>query len=203
MKRIALIGGGGLANEISDVIYENGDVIIGYFALKKTSIKLNFFGSKDDFYNYSSNVDYFVLAIGATDRNNLEIRKKVIRKLKSQNIKLGKVISKKSTISKSAKISKGSYIANGAVIGPNVKIGPYSIIGSNSVVSHDSVVGSNVSIYPMSAISGNVNIKNNVIIGTGSRIISGVNISTGAITSIGSNVFSDIKSNKTVFLRNF
>lgn len=202
MNTFALIGGGGFANEIKDTIEQNGDYIKGYFDIKKSSINLKYLGDDKNINRMKKSIDYFFLAVGATDNKSLQLRKNLINKLKKNKIIFKSIISKHAQVSKSAKISRGTYVGSGVIVGPNVKIGSNSIISMNSVISHDTQIGSNVSIFPLSAISGNVNIKNDVIIGTGSKIIHGINISSNVVTSIGSNIFNDIKKNKTVFLRN-
>jgi len=198
MENLIIIGAGGLALEILDLIdainlekftfnvlgllddHKKGTILEKYDILGFTSEYLNYLNSS------------MVIAI-----SNPEIRKSLATKLAETKIKTPNLIHPSAEISKYAKISEDSgIIINYATqISAKVEIKNFVIIDSFSYVGHETILNSFVTIYPGSKISGKNIIHDSTEIGLGSNIIQGLIIGSSTLIGAGSTVVHDIPSN--------
>ena len=127
-KKVIIIGAGGHAQVIEEIIYQNGDILVGFLDDNRKDI--NIIGTTADvtrLYNNNKETE-FIIAIG-----NNEIRNRIFN---SNDVKYYTAISKNSIISLKATIGPGSVIMAEAVIGPNVEIGKNCIINTASIIEH-------------------------------------------------------------------
>ena len=197
MSKIALIGGGGLAKEIIEVILMNGDEIYGIFA-KESNLKYPYLGYLDELLEHKSNFDGVIIAIGAVNKEGIKNRDEIILFLKENNINLISVISPLATISETALISKGVYIGHGCIISCDAKIENNVLINHSTIIGHDVEIKENVSIAPQVFIGGGVKIEKNVMIGVATTIRQGIKIGKNSIIGIRSIVIKNLKSNSLV-----
>ena len=196
-KKIAIIGGGGLAKEIIEVILMNGDEVYGIFA-KESSLEYDYFGDVDELNRHKNSFDGVVLAIGAVNKNGIENRRKIIEFMKENSINLISVISPLATISKSAKIEKGVYVGHGVIISCDAKIYDNVLINQNAIIGHDVKICENVSIAPQVFIGGGVVVEKDVMMGVGSTIRQGISIGSNSVIGMRSVVVKNIKENSLV-----
>jgi len=194
MSKIAIIGGGGFAKEIIEVIEMNGDEVYGIFA-KKNSLNYPYHGYLKELNEYKDRFDGVIIAIGAVNKEGIENRKKIIEFIKQNNIPLISVISPLATISKNVKIGKGVYIGHNVLVSVDVKLADNILINHNAVIGHDVVINENVSIGPLVFLGGGVEIEKNVMIGVGATIRQGLKIGVDSIIGMRSIVIKNIKPN--------
>ncbi len=188
MKNIAIIGSGGHAKVIVDLINELNDFnIIGFYDDNINSLLYNikYLGQIKDIDN---TIDNFIIGIG-----NDIIRKKIYE----ENIQLNwyTLIHPKSIISKNAKIDIGTIICAGAIIQTEVNIGKHCIINTNCNIDHESVIGNFTSICPSVTICGQVNIGELSFVGANSTIIQCIDIGNNCIIGAGSVIIKHVKNN--------
>jgi len=196
-KKIAIIGGGGFAKEIIEVILMNGDEIYGVFA-KENSLDYDYFGYLDELNAHKNSFDGVILAIGAVNKEGIENRRKIIKFIKKNSIELISVISPLATISKSVKIGNGVYIGHGVLISCNTEVCDNVLINHNAIIGHDVKIHENVSIAPQVFIGGGVVIEKDVMIGVGSTIRQGIKIGSNSIIGMRSIIIKNIKGNSIV-----
>ena len=85
-----------------------------------------------------------------------------------------------------------SVICAGASVTTNVRCGRHVHINLGSTVGHDTRLGDYVTIAPLCAISGTVELEDEVELGTGVSIIPGVSIERCSLVGAGSVVTRDI-----------
>lgn len=199
MEDILIIGAGGFALEVIDIIE----------AIDSGSFKYNIIGLLDDYkktfalskYHINGTlmdlVDYRgISAIVAIA--NPKIREEIFEKLAEYSIQTPNIIHPKSEISKHATIVKDSgvivncytQISAGAIIGRAV------IVDSNSYIGHETIIEPFVTVYPSVSISGNCRINKHAEIGLGSNIIQGLTIGSNSFIGAGSTVVNNIDENK-------
>ena len=196
-KKIAVIGGGGFAKEIIEVILMNGDEVYGVFA-KESNLDYEYFGYLKELNEHKNSFDGVILAIGAVNQAGIENRRKIIEFIRDSGIELISVISPLATISKSVKIGKGVYIAHGVLVSCDAKICDNVLINNNAIVGHDVKIDENVSIAPQVFIGGGVIIEKDVMIGAGSTLIQGIKIGSNSTIGMRSIVIKNIKKSSTV-----
>lgn len=196
-KKIAVIGGGGFAKEVIEVILMNGDEVYGVFA-KENSLDYDYFGYLKELNEHRNSFDGVILAIGAVNKEGIENRRKIIEFLEENSINLISAISPLATISKSVKIGKGVYISHGVLVSCDTEIYDNVLINNNAIIGHDVKIYENVSIAPQVFIGGGVEIEKDVMIGVGSTIRQGIKIGSNSIIGMRSIVIKNIKDNSTV-----
>jgi UDP-perosamine 4-acetyltransferase len=202
MNELVIIGSGGHASSLLDLMRRSKLIVKGYVSESK-AVDGNFsdlpwFGDDE---NFTANEDpkeiKIVNAVGFMGGHNL--RKQVTEYYARLNFKFQTLIDSTSLISETASIGEGAQILANSYIGPSVVIGANSIINTGSIIEHDSKIGSNSHVAPGVTICGDCNIHQSVFIGAGATLINGVDIGTNATVSAGAVVVKNVSKNMKVF----
>lgn len=198
MKKIYIIGAGGHAKVVADIILKrkellNDDIdLIGFFDdnIEKGN---QIFGKPIigkildlEYYLLEGN-SYIVIAIG-----NNSIRKRIAEKFKG---KFYTAIHPNATLGVEVSINEGTVIMAGAIINSYVSIGKHVIVNTGSIVEHDVSIDEFVHISPKTVLCGGVSVGEGTWIGAGSTVIQGLKIGKNTIIGAGSNVLKNINSN--------
>ena len=195
-KDVIIIGAGGHAKVIADIIYKSGDNLIGFLddnlANKGKEIYLGkkVLGTTKDIENYNKN--YFIIGIG-----NNSIRKKINNE---NNLKLYTAIHPSAIIAENVKIGTGSVIMAGVVINPGTVIGKNCIINTCSSLDHDNLLEDYVHISPGAHLAGTVSIKEGTWICTGAIVKNNITIGKNNIIGAGGVVIKDIIEENTTYI---
>lgn len=198
MKNIIIVGAGGFAIEIIDLINAINHIeptfnIKGLLDDHKTEFVLDGYeilGKTNDvvkFKEYS-----FIIAIAKP-----EIRKAIFGQIVELQLNMPNLIHPKAEISKDAIVDNDS----GVIVNYNTQISGLAIIkegvivDTSSYIGHESIIESFVTIYPGVFVSGNSKISSQTEIGLGSKVIQGLKIGSNSIIGAGSVVVKDIPSN--------
>ena len=175
MEEFAILGGGGMAVELAELMLSEGKKLCGYYSPTE-DVNLNsiipYLG--DEKINFNPNFHY-VVASGL-----INIRKKMIDFIESNNLTAGNFISSKAYVSPSAKLGKGAVIYPFAVVDSFVNFGNYVFVNFSASVGHNSAVKNNVVISPGVRVNGNCKIGNNVSIGSNAALVPGTVIEDDA-----------------------
>ncbi len=169
MKKIAIIGSGGHASSLIDLIMStNKFKIYGYFdKTKNTKINLEYLGNDSEISNHK--IKYAAMGIGLALPSKKKMQ--IIKKYLSLGINFPSLIHKSSYVAKTSEIHEGVQIFAGTVINTNTIIKSHSIINTGSIIEHDSLIGENSFICPGSILLGSCRIGKNTIIGTKNVIL--------------------------------
>lgn len=179
--KIALIGAGGHAKVIIEILEEMGEEII---MINDNNTALS------SLYEYSVTTDMptldiqVIISVGSN-----KIRKRIAAGLGNA---FATAIHPKANLSKRCSIGEGSVIMAGVTINSNTVIGKHCIINTNASVDHDCVIDNFVHIAPGSSIAGGVAIGEGTQIGVGSSIIPGISIGKWVTIGAGTVVLDDV-----------
>lgn len=201
MKNIYIIGAGGHAKVITDIILKRIEVLKeniqikgflddNYESKKKEKIfGINIIGDLKKIEKLKKNKDnYFIIAIG-----NNKIRKKIFEENKTINYYTA--IHPNAILGENVEIKEGTVIMAGVIINSYTKIGKQCIINTGAIIEHDNNIGDFVHISPKVALAGNVSVGELSWIGIGSNIIQNIEIGADTLIGAGSVVVKNI-SNK-------
>ena len=184
-KEIFIIGNGGHARSVADVIlYNNPETTLTFLDhnAQKNEMLFGFPSSKEII--APKNHACFV-AIG-----NNEKRKYFFEQLDvSQRYS---VISSLAYVSTYAQIQPGCFVGNFAHIGPEARIGENSIINTAAIIEHETKIGKHSHICPNAALAGKVTIGDLVFIGCGATIINNITVCYQVIVGAGATVIQNI-----------
>lgn len=198
MENIIIIGAGGFALEVIDLIESinltrEKYTILGLLDDHKNDFILDTYdviGKVSDYKKFSKHS--FVIAIA-----NPQIRESIYSELKLNRIKTPNLVHPETEISKytTLKDDSGIIINYATQVSAKVKIEEAVIIDSKSYIGHETILKSFVTVYPGVNISGENMINNKTEIGLGSNIIQGLTVGSNTLIGAGSTVINNIEDN--------
>lgn len=198
MKKTVIVGAGGHAKVIADILLQNGEYeIVGLIDknAKEGFWGIPVLGNDDLLYELyrTEKVRYAFVALG-----DGKVREKISQQILDAGYQLINAISRHAVLSPTCKVGQGVAVMPGAVINAEAEIGNGCIVNTNASVDHEVKVGEYSHIAPGCAISGCVRIGRQCLIGTGSRIIDKVRIGDYVTVGAGAAVIRDYMEAGTV-----
>lgn len=194
-KNVVIIGAGGHAKVVADIIIKSGDKIAGFLddTLEKNTkiLGYNILGKITDLKSVSNEEIYFALGIG-----NNKTRKQIYETYK---VKYYTAIHPTSVIAMDVEIGEGTVLMANTVVNTSTKIGKCCIINTGAIIEHDNILKDYVHISPNAALSGTVTVGECTHIGTGSSIKNNINICDNANIGVGSVVVKNIEKSGTYY----
>lgn len=192
MTRVAVIGAGGHAKVIIDLLRAGGHDVVACLDAGREGQTLG--GTPVLGHEMlvlpelaSQGVRGVFIALGDN-----RLRQKVAAAVEALGLEMISAIGKSAVISPSARVGKGCAVMEGAVINADANIGDFAIINTNASIDHDCNIGAYAHVAPGSALAGAVQLGDSVFMGVGSRAIPGVTIAAGAVVGAGAVVVRDI-----------
>lgn len=196
MKSILIIGNGGHAKVVRDVIEAEGTYkVCGY--LDDNIEKM--YKEKDIIFDNLKNIKlyqenyYFVIAIG-----NNKVRNKIFKKINVSIERFPVLIHPQAIISKTAEIGNGTVVMPGAIVNAETVVGQHAILNTASVVEHDCVIKDYTHISPGAVLTGNVTVGESTQVGANATVIPNLKIGAYVMVGAGSTVISNVRDNVTV-----
>lgn len=197
-----MIGSGGHANVIVDILRERNISIVGVATNETRLISPVLAGlstcSDSEVEMMDPDEVMLVNAIGSMPRSN--IRERVQQKFIHLGFQFMTVVAPSAHISRFAILEPGVQVLPGAIINANSRIGQGTIINSGAIIEHDCTIGCFNHIAPGAVLSGAVVTENNVHIATGAKVIQGIRIGAHSIIGAGATVTKSIESEHILFV---
>ncbi|MGL5621002.1 acetyltransferase [Cetobacterium sp.] len=175
MKKVIVIGSGGHAKVVIDIILQRNKIlndnlkIIGilddkYNKDKKIEIfEIFVIGKIEKIFELSEDV-YYIIAIG-----NNSVRRKIVEKCSNKNFIT--LIHPKAIIGEKVNIEDGTVVMAGVIINSYAKIGKHCILNTGSIIEHDTTIENYVHISPNATLCGGITVGEETWIGAGATII--------------------------------
>jgi sugar O-acyltransferase (sialic acid O-acetyltransferase NeuD family) len=202
-EKVVLIGSGGHAKVVADILREMGTYEIIGVTVKDT-------GSHDTFCGYpilggdevlpkliNDGVRSVAIGIGGFTDNNL--RKRVYTKVKALGFRVVSAIHPRTAISGSASLGEGVVIFPGVIINTEVRVGNNVVIATGSTVDHETTVEDHVLISAGVTIGAYASIREGALIALGAKIVSGIQVGKNALVAAGGVVIENVGENARVF----
>lgn len=190
MNKIGVIGGGGHAKVIIDIIkkngYKNDEIFIldDNLQLGTKVLDVEVKGKVIDCLKFPKETK-FIIAIG-----NNKIREKIASEYK---LNYTSFIHPKSIIGEDVKIGKGCVVMAGVVINSGSIISNHAIVNTSVSIDHDSKLEDFVHLSPGVHMGGTVRIGKRSWVGVGSSVKNNITIGEDVTIGVGSVVVKDIK----------
>jgi len=186
-KEVVIVGAGGHAKVVADIIEKSGDICIGFLddgkAAGEKVLDKCVLGKVCDAHKFKDKL--FFIAIG-----NNAIREDISKKLSDYNFYTA--IHPTAVIGSYAAIGEGTCVMPYAVINSSASIGRHCIINTSSIVEHDCVLDDFVHISPNATLCGNVNVGKLTHIGACAVVINNISITQSCIVGAGGVVVKNI-----------
>lgn len=202
MLPIVMIGGGGHASVLADILIFQGREILAVISPEDISQRPVFKGMThlkkcEDVLAFSKDKVLLVNGIGMMPKSGF--KRKINEYFLSLGYRFETVIANSAYVSPFSKIETGAQILPMAIIQTGVTVGSHSIINSGALVEHDCNIGSYNHIAPRATLCGQVETKNNVYVGAGSTVIQGVSIGSDSIVGAGASLTKSLETNTIAY----
>ncbi|NAW59693.1 MULTISPECIES: acetyltransferase [unclassified Vibrio] len=202
MLPIVMIGGGGHASVLTEILLTQGREILAVISPEDISQRPVFRGmahlkNDEDVLTFSKDKVLLVNGIGMMPKSGF--KRKINEYFLSLGYRFETVIADSAYVSPFSKIEAGTQILPMAIIQTGVTVGSHSIINTGALVEHDCKIGAYNHIAPKATLCGQVETKENVYIGAGSTVIQGVSIGSGAIVGAGAGLTQSLEENTIAY----
>ena len=192
-KQVVIIGAGGHAKVIADIIVKSGDRVYGFLddnleigTTIANNEQFKIIGKIEKINKLKENTNLeFVIAIGDNT-----VRKNIAE---NYNVKYYTAIHPSSIIALDVSIEEGTVVMANTVINTSAKIGRHCIVNTGAIIEHDNIIENYVHVSPNATLCGtvkfgecthigaNATVKNNIeicnkcIIGAGALVVKNIN----------------------------
>lgn len=204
LKPLIVIGGGGHASVLLDILLSDGKNVIAYIspepaANKKLFKGLIHFSHDSDIEKYAPNEVLLINGIGHMPKSNQRLT--IYKALSDKGYKFTSVIAKSAIISEYALIAEDAQVLTRAIIHAGASIGNNTIINTSVIVEHDSEIKEHVHLAPNVTICGNSVINSQSFIGASATVIQGIEIGQYCVVGAGVTLLQNMASNSFISLK--
>jgi len=201
MKKVVIIGAGGHARVIAEILRLSGKCeIIGLLDSALVGKKIGEFsvlgGDKLLPRLRADGVTLAFIGVGGTG-DNLP-RMKIFERTSALGFNFANAIHPSAIISTSVKFTQGIAVMACAVINPDAVIGDNVIINTGAIVEHDCQIRAHVHISPGAVLCGGVRIGIGAHVGAGATIRQNISIGEYAVVGAGAVVVKDVPAHSIV-----
>lgn len=203
-EKIVIVGIGGFGREVHDVVDAiNAEhrtwEVIGYVDENASDVNRELVGRR----GFDVLGDLSVLADLRAVRAVIGIgsgaaRRHIDGQLTQWGVESATLVHPAATLGYDVRLGPGSVICAGARLTTNISLGRHVHVNINSTVGHDSVLANYVTVNPLVAVSGWVEIGEEAMLGTHSAILQNLTVGPRSIVGAGSCVVRDVPTDTVV-----
>ncbi len=194
-KNIVIIGAGGHAKIVVDIIERTGDIIYGLtdvnYLEKRECMGYPIIGNDEILQSVISNEIKFA-AMGIGHVGYPDSRNKSYQYAQKIGYIFPVLVHPSAVIANTAIIGEGSVCAAHSTVNVDARIGKICIVNSAAVIEHDVQMEDGVHVAPHAVVLGEAHIGKNSFIGAGSVILQGIRIGKNCIIGAGSVVLHNV-----------
>lgn len=191
-KQVVIIGAGGHAKVIADIIVKSGDRVYGFLddnleigTTIANNEQFKIIGKIEKINKLKENTNLeFVIAIGDNT-----VRKNIAE---NYNVKYYTAIHPSSIIALDVSIEEGTVVMANTVINTSAKIGRHCIVNSGAIIEHDNIIENYVHVSPNATLCGTVKIGECTHIGANATVKNNIEICNKCIIGAGALVVKNI-----------
>jgi UDP-perosamine 4-acetyltransferase len=192
MEQLVVIGGGGHAKVIIEILQETGEFQLAGCTVSESAersvLGVPVLGGDSELPGVlAAGVRYAFVAIGSN-----HLRRRLAAAVQEMGFRLANAVSPRAVVSPSAAVGRGVAVMAGAVINACSTLGDGCIVNTGATVDHDCRLGDWSHIAPGTNLAGNVSIGEGSFLGTGCRVIPGISIGEWTTVGAGATVIHDL-----------
>jgi sugar O-acyltransferase (sialic acid O-acetyltransferase NeuD family) len=202
LQPVAVIGAGGFAREVVDVIEAaNADTprfdILGYIVdpqYGQAGTMINdrpILGGLDWLTGHASDVQV-TCAVGAP-----HLRRRLVERVRAVGGRFFSIIHPAARLTRWVEVGEGVVVTAGCILTNQIRLGDHVHLNLDCTVGHDAVLDEFATTAPGVHVSGNVHLETGAYVGTGANIIEKVTVGRWSVVGAGSAVIKDVPPNAT------
>lgn len=126
------------------------------------------------------------------------VRRAVARRVDAVGLPAASLVHPDATVGDDLAAGEGLVVFAGARITTNVTAGRHLHVNQNATLAHDCVAGDFVSLHPLAAVSGEVELGTGALVGAGAVVLPGLRVGAGATVGAGACVTRDVPPDSVV-----
>ncbi|MGI8688070.1 MAG: acetyltransferase [Thermomicrobiales bacterium] len=197
MSGVLILGAGGHAKVVADILCCQGTPVLGFLDDNPATwgaarLGLPVLGGIATYREYMPSG--LILGIG-----DIATRKAVVERLGACARDLWcNAIHPHATVAHSVRLGRGVAVMARGVVNPDAILGDHSVVNTGATVDHDGVIGAHAHIGPGAHLAGGIRVGTGALIGVGANITPWLTIGDGAVIGAGSVVVDDVPAHVTV-----
>jgi UDP-perosamine 4-acetyltransferase len=198
--RVVVIGGGGHAKVVLDVLLAAGWPVAGYTdpapAAGAHIGDIPCRGDDDALPQlHGEGLSWAIVALGDN-----ALRARMAERARTLGFALATAVHPSAQVSPQASLGAGVVVMPCAVVNAGSTLGDNTILNTSASVDHDCAIGRSVHIAPGARLAGYVTVEDGALVGVGAVVGRGrpLVVGRGAVVGIGSVVFADVPPGTTV-----
>lgn len=201
---LVLIGGGGHASVLADILLGRGREILAVICPDDVSSRavladIPHFSQDEDITRFSPSSVRLVNGIGMVPRSTF--RQRMNEKFLAQGYVFETVVASDAKVSSFAEVKSGAQIFPGARVQTGAVIGEHTIVNSEALIEHDCTIGAYNHIAPHATLCGGVTSEEQVLVGAGAIVLPGLSLGRCSIVGAGVTIRSNVVANMTVSVK--
>lgn len=207
MEKIIIIGKGGHASSLADILEREKEYEIAGYIVNETQGnadgKYPVIGNDNDLERiFQSGIRYAALGIGYLgEPNKAAIREKLWTDLKQIGFSFPVICDSSAIVSHDANIGEGTFIGKGAVVNTKACVGRMCIINTGAIIEHGCQVGDFSHVSVGSVLCGDVCVGRSSFIGANATVIQGKTIGDDCVVGAGTVIRKNIKNGSMAWSR--
>ena len=202
MKKVIVVGGGGHAKVVIDILEVVGEYKIVGIIDKKLKAGDILFGypvlGNDDVLPGLLRDGITCVAMGIGGFVDNKLRKQIYIKIKSWGFTFVNAIHPSCIIMPGGSVGEGVVMFPGVVVNSSVIIGNNVILATGSTTDHETVIEDHVLVSAGVSVGAYTRIQEQALIAIGATIVSGVNIGKSSLVAAGAVVLKDVPDSTRV-----
>lgn len=194
MSKLILVGSGGFAKELYQYLQNTNHEILGYIdKQEKDFYGLSYLGDEESIHQSFFKKASFLLCIG-----QVELRLKIINKLKVRKANFFSFIHPSVIIAKDALLGEGIVLCPHVMVNASARLEDFVLLNIYSSVAHDCVVGENSILCPYVTLNGGAKIGKNCFLATRASLLPEAELGNNCILSAGVLLSKKYKDNQLI-----
>lgn len=197
-----MIGGGGHAAVLMDVLLRQGRQILAIISPDSVSQRTVFRGvpylkNDEEISRFSPKEVKLVNGLGMLPKSLK--RRNLNERLKRMGYGFEQVISPQASVSRYAELAEGAQILSGAIVQAGTFVGEGTILNSGVIIEHDCMIGRYSHIAPRATLCGEVIAQDNVFVGAGATVIQGLSLGESCVVGAGATIVNSLDSRHVAY----
>jgi sugar O-acyltransferase (sialic acid O-acetyltransferase NeuD family) len=203
VERVVVIGSGGHAREVLQILLSRADATGGIEPLGFVD---------EDAAAHGRTLDGFPVLGGwewleGADRDHVSVVvavgtpvacERLAGRARLLGLRIARAVSPQAWVASTATLGEGAIVFPGAVVNTQARVGDHVTLNVAATVSHDSRIGAFTIVGPGAHIAGNVTLGDGCFVGMGANLIHGVRVGAGSVIGAGAVVLDDVPERVTV-----
>lgn len=202
MKDLVIIGAGGHAREVLDVVDAINEVtptfnVVGFVVESEyyeAGEVLHDVPVVGDLAWLGSRAQSVSIVVGIGDPAT---RRRIVARTDALGVRGATLVHPAAVTTRWMDIGEGAILTAGCILTNEIEIGRHAHVNRCCTVGHDTVIGDFATLSPGACVSGSVSIGEGVFVGTGANIVEKTALGEWCRVGAGSTVIADVPANAT------